>query len=380
MNMNRRRFLCQSMLLGGGLMLGAGAGACSAQPATGAASGAGGTQARPSGWLMPDEDAPHIRTWMAFGASQKIWGRKLLPEVRRNLALIANTIAEFEPVHMLVRPEEEAIARKLVSDKVRLIPAGLDDLWMRDTGCVFVKNAAGERAGVNFNFNGWGGKQASGQDAKVAALVAKEAGVPLLSTDWVLEGGCIEVNGHGLAVMTESCILNDNRNPGRSKDEFAAAIQPLLGIEKIIWLPGVKGRDITDGHIDFYARFAGKNTVLAGLDNDPSSYDYDITRRHLQLLQAATNLQGQPLQVETLTAPTDLRPDYLNDEFAAGYIGFYVCNGAVIAQEFGDAKADAAAKAVLQQAYPGREVIMLNVDGIAAGGGSIHCTTQQEIA
>ncbi len=180
--------------------------------------------------------------------------------------------------------------------------------------------------------------------------------------------------------MTASRILNRNPNPGRSKAECAAAIQPLLGLDTIIWLPGVKGRDITDGHIDFYARFAGKNTVFAGLDNDPSSYDYDITRRHLQLLQAATNLEGQPLQVETLTAPTDLRPDYLNDEFAAGYIGFYVCNGAVIAQEFGDAKADAAAKAVLQQAYPGREVIMLNVDGIAAGGGSIHCTTQQEIA
>ncbi len=376
--MNRRDFLCQSMLLGGGLILGAGA--CSAQPTGASGQATDVAPAAASAWLMPDEDAPHLRTWMAFGAAQAIWGKKLLPEVRRNLALIANTIAEFEPVHMLVRPEEEAIARALLSQKVRLIPAALDDLWMRDTSCVFVKNAAGERAGVSFNFNGWGGKQASRQDAQVAALVAKEAGVPLLHTDWVLEGGCIEVNGHGLAVMTESCILNDNRNPGRSKDAFAAAMRPLLGIEKIIWLPGVKGRDITDGHIDFYARFAGQNTVLAGLDNDPSSYDYDITRQHLALLQAATNLHGQPLQVQTLTAPSDLRPAYLNDEFAAGYIGFYVCNGAVIAQEFGDAEADEAAKAVLQQAYPGREVIMLNVDGIAAGGGSIHCTTQQEIA
>lgn len=106
---------------------------------------------------MPDESAPHERTWMAFGASRKIWGKRLLPEVRRNIALIAETISEFEPVTMLVREGEMALAKEMVrSTKVHFEPCPLDDLWMRDTAPLFVLNEAGEKAAVGFNFNGWG--------------------------------------------------------------------------------------------------------------------------------------------------------------------------------------------------------------------------------
>jgi agmatine deiminase len=104
-----------------------------------------------------------------------------------------------------------------------------------------------------------------------------------------------------------------------------------------------------------------------------------VTVKHLALLKTATDAQGRQLEVITLEAPSSVRRAFENKEFAAGYVGFYVCNGAVIAQEFGDAKADAAVKASLQRAFPGRLIEQLNVDGIAAGGGSIHCTTQQEI-
>jgi agmatine deiminase len=165
-----------------------------------------------------------------------------------------------------------------------------------------------------------------------------------------------------------------------SKDQFEDLLMPLLGLDKIIWLPGIKGKDITDGHTDFYARFARPGVVLAGYEPDPDSYEHELTLTHLDLLKSATDAQGKKLQVIKLTAPSDLREDFLNDEFAAGYIGFYVCNGAVIAQQFGDTKADAAAKAALQKAFPDRKIEQLNVDGIAAGGGSIHCATQQEPA
>lgn len=333
---------------------------------------------RANDWYMPDEAERHARTWMAFGASEKVWGRKLLPEVRRNLAKLANTISLYEPVSMLVRKNELGLARSLVGAKVELIVADLDDLWIRDTGPVFLTNERAQKASVDFNFNGWGEKQAHAHDAKVAALVSNQARTQLIKTDLVLEGGCIEVDGHGTAIITESCVLNNNRNPGVSKAQFEEQLMPLLGIDKIIWLPGIKGKDITDGHTDFYARFAKPGVVLAGFDPDPSSYDHAVTKRHLEILRSATDAKGKKLEVIVLEAPTEVRDHYATDEFASGYIGFYVCNDAVIAQQFGDAKADRNAKRALQKAFPGRMVEQIALDGIAAGGGSIHCATQQE--
>lgn len=333
-------------------------------------------------WRMPDESEPHQRTWMAFGASEKIWGKKLLPEVQRNLATIALTIAKFEPVTMLVRQEDIAIAKKLLGDyqrsKVNLVISPLNDLWIRDTSAVFIVNKQAKKAAINFNFNGWGEKQAFDQDAKVAQLVADHAKVSLIETELVLEGGGIEVDGHGTAIIAESCVLNENRNPGVSKTQFESEIKNLLGLKKIIWIPGIKGMDITDGHTDFYARFASPGVVLAGFDSDPDSYDNAVTLANIAVLRKATDAQGKKLKVITLEAPATVRPKYESKEFAAGYIGFYVCNGAVIMQEFGDKRADNKAKKALQRAFPNRKIVLLNVDGIAAGGGSIHCTTQQE--
>lgn len=329
-------------------------------------------------WFMPDESDPHARTWMAFGASADIWGKKLLPEVQRNLATIALTISKYEPVSMLVRQADLALARQLMGTRVELIVSPLGDLWMRDTGPVFVVTEAGDKAGVDFNFNGWGEKQDFAQDAKVASFVAQRAGVRRLQTELILEGGGIEVDGHGTAIITESCVLNDNRNPGVSKAQCERELKRLLGLEKIIWLPGIKGKDITDGHTDFYARFARPGVVVAGYDPDPKSFDHAVTKRHLEILRSATDVEGRKLELVVLEAPAKVREKFANDNFAAGYINFYVCNGAVIAPEFGDPRTDAAAKRELQRVFPKREVVQINIDGIAAGGGGIHCTTQQE--
>lgn len=332
------------------------------------------------GWRMPDEGDPHVRTWMAFGASRAIWGHDLLPEVQADLGRIARTIARYEPVTMLVREHERELAREHVGDAVELVTAPLDDLWMRDTGPMFVLDGRGNKAAVGLNFNGWGGKQAHGHDRAVAGRVAEWAGVPLHTTPLVLEGGCVEVDGHGTAIVTESCTLNPNRNPGVSKAEFERHLSESLGLEKIVWLDGVRGQDITDGHTDFYARFARPGVVLAGFEPDRHSPEHAVTRGHLDALRRATDAAGRRLEVVPLNAPTDLAWDELGDDFAAGYVGFYLCNGAVIVQAFGDREADDAARAVLADAYPDRVVEPIRIDAIAAGGGSVHCATQQEPA
>ncbi len=329
-------------------------------------------------WLMPDENAAHLRTWMAFGASESIWGRRLLPLVQRNLASIALTIAKYEPVSMLVRPSDLALAKRLMGEKVKLIPCPLNDLWIRDTGPVFVTKEGAEKAAVDFNFNGWGEKQAHDDDAGVAAFVARVAGVRRIETNLVLEGGGLEVDGQGTAIITESCVLNENRNPGLSKSQCERELRRLLGIEKVIWLPGIQGEDITDGHTDFYARFARPGIVVAGDDPDPDSFDHEVMKEHLRLLKKATDARGHKLEIVVLQAPEKIRRGFNEEEFAAGYVNFYVCNGAVLLPEFGDATADEKAKRQLEELFPERDVIQLNIDGIAAGGGGIHCATLQE--
>lgn len=327
---------------------------------------------------MPDEGAPHAATWMAFGASAAIWGGKLLPVARENLATIAKAIAAYERVNMLVREEDHEIAARLCGPSVSLVVRSIDDVWMRDTGPVFVRDSSGQLGAVGFNFNGWGNKQRHALDAGVAEHVARAANATFVKAGLVLEGGGIEVDGEGTAIITESCVLNPNRNPGLSKDKCEAELSRLLGLDKVIWLPGVAGKDITDGHTDFYARFAGPGVVVAGLEPDASSFDHAVTRRHLDLLRAVVDAKGRRLDVVVLQGPSTVRPKHGTKGFAAGYVNFYVCNGAVIAPEFGDAAADRNARDILRELFADREIIQLNIDGIAAGGGGIHCTTQQQ--
>ena len=221
---------------------------------------------------------------MAFGASRKIWGNKLLPQVQRNLAEIAMTIAKYEPVSMLVRSSDLTLAQRLMGDRIELIVCPLDDLWIRDTGPVFIVAENGSKKAIDFNFNGWGHKQSSALDSKVAAFVAAHTNTQLVKSSLVIEGGAIEVDGQGTAILTESCVLNDNRNPGLSKTDCERELSQLLGLEKIIWLPGIKGKDITDGHTDFYARFTQPGVVVAAYDPDPGSFDHTVTKKHLRIL------------------------------------------------------------------------------------------------
>lgn len=331
-------------------------------------------------WVMPDEGNSHDCTWMSFGATRRIWGRKLIGEVRRNLATLAQEIAKFEPVRVCVRGSELELAKRQFGslNNIEFVECELDDLWIRDYGAVYVLRANGGKAAVDFNFNGWGEKQAFSRDSKVAAKMATVSKVDLLKTDICLEGGGIEVDGEGTAIITESCMINPNRNPGWTKADCEQELFSTLGIEKVIWLPGVRGADITDGHTDFYARFTRPGVVAAHFDSDKTSPENLLTRRHMRILRDATDAKGRSLKVIPFESPSVVRQRFDNDDFCAGYINFYVCNNAVFAPEFGDSRNDGAAKDKLQDCFPDREIIMINIDGIAAGGGGIHCATQQE--
>ncbi|WAG15930.1 agmatine deiminase family protein [Aeromonas hydrophila] len=331
---------------------------------------------------MPEESTFQTRVWVAFAASPAIWGRDY-KEVQATIGRLVQAMAPYTQVNVLCREAEQALARQLCGEQnTRFVVAELDDIWLRDTGGVFVQNGEGELGLVDFNFNGWGDKQEHEQDAGIAELVSKQADAHYLQSKLTGEGGGIEVDGNGTAIMTESCWLNSNRNPGVSKAQLEAELKANLGLRKIIWLPGIKGKDITDAHVDFYARFVRPGVVVVNLDNDPESHDYQVTRQHMAILKQATDADGNKLELHVLPPPLDGRDNRFSRsrDFAAGYINYLPINGAVIAPEFGDKAADSYCHELLTRLYPGREIVQINIDPVAAGGGGIHCITLHQPA
>ena len=331
---------------------------------------------------MPEESTFQTRVWVAFAASPAIWGRDY-KEVQATIGRLVQAMVPYTQVNVLCREAEQALARQLCGEQnTRFIVAELDDIWLRDTGGVFVQNSEGELGLVDFNFNGWGDKQEHEQDAGVAELVSKQADAHYLQSKLTGEGGGIEVDGNGTAILTESCWLNSNRNPGVSKAQLEAELKANLGLRKIIWLPGIKGKDITDAHVDFYARFVRPGVVVVNLDNDPESHDYEVTRQHMTILKQATDADGNKLELHVLPPPLDVRDNRFSRsrDFAAGYINYLPINGAVIAPEFGDKAADSYCHELLTRLYPGRQIVQINIDPVAAGGGGIHCITLHQPA
>ncbi len=336
-----------------------------------------------SGWYMPAEDEPHERTWMCWPSNAEIWGSDL-GDVQDAIVRIALAISEFEPVSMLARPDTIAELAEIFGSSVELIEAPVDDLWARDTLVNFVvrdvEGGGRELAASHARFNGWGGKQVHDGDAQLAALVADHLGLERFDSGLVGEGGGIEVDGQGTVLAAESCWVNENRNPGMSRAEIEAAILGMLGADRMIWVDGLAGHDITDGHIDTLARFADAGTIVVDEPafDDPGDPWVQVAERTRLLVRDAETADGGSYDIVSVVQPTSIRGE--GDDFLSTYMNFYVCNGAVIAPEFGDPEADEAARAVLESLFPDRQIVMLDIDALAAGGGGIHCATQQQPA
>ncbi|KJS54920.1 peptide ABC transporter permease [Streptomyces rubellomurinus subsp. indigoferus] len=351
-----------------------------------AAAGRHGTtaaaRAAAAGLRVPLDTAPHTRTWMAWPDNSTIWKGKL-GGAQANIALIARTIATYEPVTMCANPASVGRAQSMCGPGVTVIgDIPVDDCWMRDTGPVFRTDGAGGLDAVGLNFNGWGNKQnPHGNDALVARRVAARLGIPFTAAGLVTEGGAVETDGAGTLMATLSSIVNPNRNPGLSQAQVEAALCAAYGATEVIWFPGITGQDITDDHVDATSRFLGAGTAVVQLplatDTDAWSND---ERQQYRILSAAVSAQGTPVRVSRLQGPDYNLIRSTNPNFVGSYANYYLCNNAVISAQFGDTAADAAARTALAQLFPGRTVEQLNIDYLGAGGGGIHCVTQQQPA
>jgi len=323
-------------------------------------------------FFVPPEEVRHQRTFMQWPVSRKVYTDAVFLNItQQTIADIANTISVFEPVTMLAAAADHAGARAKLSADVELWDIPTEDLWCRDAGPIFVVDGAGRLAIRHIQFNGWGEKQVNLRDSQIAQRVAAKLGLDLLPSSLRGEAGGVEQDGHGLLLVHESSWVNDNRNPGMSRAQIEAALLADYGAQRIIWSSGLSGQDITDYHIDSLARFTGPGRVLLNLPQKPDMRD-DF---HVAAQETKRVLEASGLEIEVIPEPNIRRIDSI--DFVASYANYYVCNGAVISAEFGDPETDDIARNALARHYPGREIVMLNVDPLGELGGGIHCATQQ---
>ncbi|MEU0764224.1 agmatine deiminase family protein [Streptomyces microflavus] len=270
-------------------------------------------------------------------------------------------------------------AQRACGSQVEVIPLAVDDMWARDTVPVFVEEG-GEVIGVDFNFNGWGEKQEHTNDARVGRTLLTKYGIPRVKAPLVAEGGSFETDGEGTLLITESSIVNENRNPGMSRDAIEADLVDTLGVEKVVWLKGVRGQDITDAHVDSLVRFTAPGVVLLdqafpGTPPDSWSRAADQAR---EVLSKATDARGRRFEVIDLPQPDLDRITGEGDDFVSTYANFYVANDSVFMPRFGDRKADDRARGILQEQFPDRDIVPVAIDTVASGGGGIHCATHDQ--
>ncbi|MVO88556.1 agmatine deiminase family protein [Streptomyces sp. p1417] len=369
-------------LTGLGARLGAvllGASACGpADEAVKSASEPDGPDTAAKGLRMGAEWESHSRTFMSWPALESVWAEDL-PHVREDIARIARAIGEYEYVVMMARPEHLKAAQKACGRGVEVIPLAVDDLWARDTVPVFVEQD-GKVTGVDFNFNGWGDKQAHANDAKVGAALLAAYDLPRRKAPLVAEGGSFETDGEGTLLVTESSIVNDNRNPGRSRQQIEDELEQTLGVQKVIWLKGVRGQDITDAHVDSLVRFTAPGVVLLDRAHPDTAADSwsRAADQAKAVLSEATDAKGRPLEIVDLPQPDLYEITGEGDDFVSAYANFYVANDSVFMPEFGDRKADKRARSILREHFPKRDIVPVRIDTVASGGGGIHCSTHDE--
>ena len=333
------------------------------------------------GYRMPPEWAPHAGTWFSWPHNPDTWSDKL-DAAERALAQAVRALGAGETVHLnVLDAEHEAHVRSLLgvdADRfVRFYHIPTNDSWCRDHGPIFVVNedADDPLAATVWRFNAWGGKYPPYDlDDAAGEKMADALDVPRFTSELVLEGGSIEVDGAGLLLTTEPCLLNPNRNPGMTKADWEPILKRAFGVEKILWLRGSLVGDDTDSHIDNLARFVAPGTVVTIIEENPDDPNYAGLQENLNLLRSMTTVEGRPLDVATLPMPAPVVVDGVR--LPASYANFYIGNRAVLLPTYGD-PADDTAKAVLRRFFPDREVVGIDGRAIIWGLGSFHCLSQQ---
>ncbi|KAF9933663.1 hypothetical protein FBU30_004906 [Linnemannia zychae] len=371
----------------------------------------------PQGRRVHAEWEPHQRILMSWPTR---WGGLTL-KYQGDIARVAQAISKFEDIQMLVPPSHLDEARKMVGEgqglhRIEFLPIPVDDLWARDFTPMYLtrpkEGGGNELVGVDYNFNGWGDKVPHQNMSRASERLIdywntnnNNAHVTRIISKMVTEGGAVESDGQGTLMMTESSVVNDNRNPNKTRAQLEKTFQDELGIQKVIWIKGLKGYDITDSHIDALARFVAPGVVMISRP-PPKSETQGLfhTKRFqawreqydqaISVLSSATDARGQPIRIIDIPEPMpsktrrvppeevkmyqELGVQECEPDGSGGintYLNFLIVNGGVVMPQFGDEEADAEAKRIIEEFFEGREVVSVSIDYLVKGGGGIHCST-----
>jgi agmatine deiminase len=311
---------------------------------------------------------------MAWPCRDGLWPDREATE--KAYADVANTVGRFEPVRMLVAPHTLDRARALLGAGVEIVPMSIDDSWARDSGPNFLVNDQGELSASTWTFNAWGGKYSPfDQDALMGKRICESLGIEPFVSSLIAEGGGITVDGEGTVITTESCLLNRNRNPAWSRDEVNAELCRTLGVEKVIWIPGDVNETETDGHVDGIAAFIEPGRVLVEINSDRSDPHYAVGELNRDALKNQKDARGRTLELEFIEEG-HYHPEVWNGG-CSSYVNSYFANGAVVVSGYGYDR-DQQAMEVYERLFPEREVVQVQINAIAIGGGGVHCITQQQ--
>lgn len=329
---------------------------------------------------MPAEWEPQSCTWLGWpvlDGRETLWGEHY-QAVCLEFARVAQTIAKYQTCKVTAYWPCVEQAKRLCGSDVEVIGVGAEDNWLRDFGPIFLTGPNSLAAAI-FQFNAWGEKYPDYDGCKqLGEDIAILTEAKRFHSDMVLEGGAFYADGNGTLLTTESCLLNPNRNPRMSKADIEAELKRMLGAEKIIWLPGNPLETETNGHIDGIAAFvAGGKLLFQSANPDQGEY-YRIMQENRRAIELATDACGRRFEIIDLPAP--IVTEHLSDDRNCDcYANYILVNGGLIASAFGTPQ-DALARKVFEKAFPGRRIEMLSTVHIGMGGGSIHCSTQQQPA
>jgi agmatine deiminase len=328
---------------------------------------------------MPAEWEPHEATWIAWPHNRDDWPARFAP-IPWVFGEIVRKLCRVERVRILVENRVmEDLARRVLRrydvnmEAVEFFYCSTNRSWTRDYGPLFVKNRRGEVGMTTWRFNAWANYDDWQHDGAVASWMAQQLKLRCWSTDMVLEGGAIDVNGEGLLMATEECLLSpvQARNPGMTREQIERNLHDYLGIERVIWLRGGVAGDDTHGHVDDVARFVGPQTVAVVSESDRSDANYAPLRENEAILRA------EGFRVVKLPMPRPLI--FSGERLPASYANFYIANGLVLVPTFNDVN-DRVALATLARVFPDREVVGINCAELIWGFGAVHCMTQQQPA
>ncbi len=336
-------------------------------------------------YTKPVESELHEGTWLQWPHHHQ-YGLAYRNSLDNTWVAMTKELITGEKVHLIVydQIEKDRVIALLNVENIPLTNIDFsiyktDDVWVRDNGPVYVKDGNGSLVIQDWGFNGWGGKTDYINDNSIPSKIAVDQGKTVVDINSIMinEGGSIEIDGNGTLMACKSSILNSNRNPGMTQKQAEDTFSQYLGVSNFIWLDGQAGLDITDQHIDGFARFVNADTIVTMEPKD--LLDYDITKSDIDKLYNAANKHGTAytFQKLPLTQYNVTTTSGNNLGYKGSYINYYISNDKVLVPNYND-PIDVKANTIIQALYPTRAVVGIDVRNLYEHGGMIHCVTQQQ--